>query len=196
MSCEVLRVYQGLVLLLRAGERYELHEDGQLLAVTDSSAISLKLFFRRALDIATGLSKDSSGRVALTAAGKTAFCSQPQEPPEKPPKRFRKPTVEEIAAYCTARQNGLDAQAIYDRYEAGGWKVGRSPMKDWKAAVRTWERREQEQRQPKKGVAKTNPEQSSLDMDAFDKAVRAFRPVYKPKEDEANGTNLHGTVAG
>lgn len=176
MSSEVLRTYQGLALLLRPGERYELHEDGQLLAVTDSSSVALKLFFRRALDIATGLSKDGSGQVALTAAGKTAFCSQ-QEPPQEPPKRFRKPTVEEIAAYCAERGNGLDAQAIYDRYEAGGWKVGRSPMKDWKAAVRTWERKEK--RQPAKGAAATNPVQSSLDMDAYDKAVRAFRPVYR-----------------
>ena len=67
-------------------------------------------------------------------------------PPSIPPmgedlakKRFKKPTVEEVQAYCRERQNGVDAAAFVNFYEAKGWVVGRSPMKDWKAAVRTWE---------------------------------------------------------
>lgn len=59
-----------------------------------------------------------------------------------PPKRFEKPTVEEIAAYCEERQNGIDPQQFFDFYESKGWKVGREPMKDWRACVRTWEKRE------------------------------------------------------
>ena len=55
-------------------------------------------------------------------------------------KRFRAPTVEEVAAYCAERDNGIDAEAFVDFYKSKGWMVGRSPMKDWKAAVRTWER--------------------------------------------------------
>lgn len=54
-------------------------------------------------------------------------------------KRFVKPTVEEIRAYCTERSNGVDADKFWDFYEAKGWMVGKSPMKDWKACVRTWE---------------------------------------------------------
>lgn len=57
-------------------------------------------------------------------------------------KRFVKPTLEEIRAYCQSRQNGVDAERFYDYYESNGWRVGKSPMKDWKAAVRTWERSE------------------------------------------------------
>lgn len=57
-----------------------------------------------------------------------------------PQKRFVKPTVEEVQAYCEERNNGVDAQKWFDYYEANGWKVGRNPMKDWKASVRTWER--------------------------------------------------------
>ena len=53
---------------------------------------------------------------------------------------FKKPTVEEVAAYCQERKNGVNAQAFIDHYESNGWKVGRNPMKDWKATVRTWER--------------------------------------------------------
>lgn len=57
-------------------------------------------------------------------------------------KRFVKPSVEEIRAYCQERNNGIDASKIFDFYESKGWVVGKSPMKDWKAAVRNWERME------------------------------------------------------
>ena len=58
------------------------------------------------------------------------------------PKRkvFVKPTVEEIKAYCLERNNQIDAERFFDYYEANGWKVGRNPMKNWRASVRTWER--------------------------------------------------------
>lgn len=56
-------------------------------------------------------------------------------------KRFVKPTLEEIAAYCEERKNGISAQQFMDFYESKGWKVGNQPMKDWKACVRTWEQR-------------------------------------------------------
>lgn len=59
---------------------------------------------------------------------------------EKPKKRFIKPTVEEIRAYCEERQNGIDPEYFYDHYEANGWMAGKNHMKDWKASVRTWER--------------------------------------------------------
>lgn len=55
-------------------------------------------------------------------------------------KRFTAPTLEQVKAYCQERNNGIDAQRWFDYYESNGWKVGRNPMKDWKAAVRTWER--------------------------------------------------------
>ena len=71
--------------------------------------------------------------------------TQPDKPTDSPApksKRFVKPTLEEIKAYCQSRQNGVDAERFYDYYESNGWRVGKSPMKDWKAAVRTWERSE------------------------------------------------------
>lgn len=61
----------------------------------------------------------------------------------KPQKRFVKPTLEEVQAYCQERNNGVDAQKWYDYYTANGWKVGRNPMKDYKASIRTWERNHQ-----------------------------------------------------
>ena len=56
-------------------------------------------------------------------------------------KRFSKPSLEEINTYCHERNNGIIAEEFFDFYESKGWKVGSSPMKDWRAAVRTWEKK-------------------------------------------------------
>ena len=56
--------------------------------------------------------------------------------------RFVPPTYEEVNIYCNERGNNVDAQAFVDFYTSNGWKVGNNPMKDWKAAVRTWEKRD------------------------------------------------------
>jgi len=53
--------------------------------------------------------------------------------------KFIKPTIEEVAAYCTERGKGVNPQKWLDHYEANGWMCGKTKMKDWKAAVRTWE---------------------------------------------------------
>lgn len=58
------------------------------------------------------------------------------------PKKFQKPTIEQIKAYCLEASKNIDAEAFFDFYEAKGWVVGRAPMKDWKAAVRNWAKNE------------------------------------------------------
>lgn len=55
-------------------------------------------------------------------------------------KRFSKPSVVEIQTYVVEIEAGIQAEAFFDYYETKGWIVGKSPMKDWKAAVRTWKR--------------------------------------------------------
>lgn len=54
--------------------------------------------------------------------------------------RFTPPSIEQVAAYCQERGNGVDAARFVDFYSSKGWMVGKSRMKDWKAAVRNWER--------------------------------------------------------
>lgn len=54
---------------------------------------------------------------------------------------FSVPLVEDIKAYCEERQNKVDAERFYDYYESKGWMIGKNKMKDWKAAIRTWERK-------------------------------------------------------
>ena len=63
-----------------------------------------------------------------------------KEKPKRTTKKFVKPTVEQIAEYCVERHNKVDANKFFNYYESNGWIVGKSPMKDWQAAVRTWER--------------------------------------------------------
>ncbi len=96
----------------------------------------------------------------LTPHGGDAFgdvgdlppAGQPGSPdggkPRAQRKRFVPPTVEEVADYCRERQNGIDPEAFVDFYMGKGWLVGKSPMKDWRAAVRTWEHERRSQSRP------------------------------------------------
>lgn len=87
-------------------------------------------------------------------------------------RRFTPPTIEEVKAYCQERGNSVDAQRFVDFYSSKGWKVGNSPMKDWRAAVRTWERddkpkqRNTLQNYQEKGVS--HPKLSDIGFDLSD----------------------------
>jgi hypothetical protein len=56
--------------------------------------------------------------------------------------RFTPPAISEIRDYCNERSNNINAEQFHDFYSAKGWMVGKNKMKDWRAAVRTWERRD------------------------------------------------------
>lgn len=81
--------------------------------------------------------------------------------------KFIKPTVEEIQSYIDEKSYNIDAEKFFDHYESVGWMVGRNHMKDWKACVRNWNRRQYPQ----------TPQQQSFVVE---------RPSYtkKPKEDK------------
>lgn len=72
-------------------------------------------------------------------------------PPKKSTSRFIPPTAEEVKQYCLENHYSVDAQRFVDFYECKGWMVGKNKMKDWKAAVRTWVKRDKE------GVKKDDP---------------------------------------
>lgn len=61
-----------------------------------------------------------------------------------PTKRFIPPSVGDVTEYVDTRPIKIDPQNFIDHYTANGWRVGRNPMKDWRAAVRTWEKRERQ----------------------------------------------------
>lgn len=84
-----------------------------------------------------------------------SYCSP--HPPSGP-KRFVPPTLAEVQSYVAQRQSPVDPQGFIDFYASKGWMVGKTPMKDWKAACRnaeTWERwsRTEASAPPKKGLA-------------------------------------------
>lgn len=62
--------------------------------------------------------------------------------------KFVKPTIEEIRCFCEERNNGIDADEFFNFYESKGWVIGKSPMKDWKACIRTWERNKFKSQRP------------------------------------------------
>lgn len=67
---------------------------------------------------------------------------------DKPPRasRFQPPTIDEVRAYCQERGNSVDPARFVDFYASKGWLVGKTKMKDWRAAVRSWERSDSQQK--------------------------------------------------
>lgn len=85
-------------------------------------------------------------------------------------KVFKKPTVEEIRNYCEERNNGIDAEEFYDFYESKGWLVGKTKMVDFKACVRTWEKRNNN----KQKTYKTKIEQTEETWERLKKEAQEY----------------------
>jgi hypothetical protein len=78
------------------------------------------------------LGKDSIGKESIDN-------NQPSVPDGTTHKRFTPPTIDEVIDYCNERMNNIDPQRWYDFYTSKAWMIGKNKMKDWKAAIRTWE---------------------------------------------------------
>jgi len=106
-----------------------------------------------------GATKDESGMI-IRPKGETALEAQISTPKGKR-KRFSPPGVDEVDEYCRSRSNSVSADDFVNWYESNGWVVGRArtPMKNWKAAVRTWEKRDF---LPKRNVPVTFDEAKNL----------------------------------
>lgn len=93
---------------------------------------------------------------------------------------FVKPSIEEVAAFCRERNNGIDPEEFVAFYDSKGWMVGKSPMKDWKAAIITWEKAKTK----KTRQVRSQPRQESV----FEHNLKVM--------DEMFGTNLHRQAYG
>lgn len=91
-------------------------------------------------------------------------------------KKFVPPTVEEVAAYCLERKNKVDAAYFVDHYTSNGWKVGKQNMKDWKAAVRTWEKNGYNQPSKKQDAAEPNG--YSFDLEEYERSHKYTVPEF------------------
>lgn len=95
-----------------------------------------------------------------------------------PKKVFKKPSIEEIQKYCNERNNNVDADRFYNFYESKGWMVGSNKMKDWKAAVRTWEREKKEVNLPK--WFDNEPKRKEIDDERKKLAEQLTNGTWKP----------------
>ena len=120
-------------------------DEKSMLGVKRNKAYTLdenKMYTKCIQDVSVGkdsIGKDSIGKdsIGKDSIGKDSIGESVRGGKAK---RFIPPTVEEVESYCSERGNGIDAQSFIDFYESKGWMIGKNKMKDWKAAVRTWER--------------------------------------------------------
>lgn len=85
---------------------------------------------------------------------------------------FQKPSVEDVKAYCLERNNQVDPEAFVSFYDSKGWMIGKNKMKDWKAAVRTWER-------SRNKSGKENPTQKKNKFINFDERSYDYDELMK-----------------
>ena len=98
---------------------------------------------------------------------------------KKSSSHFQKPSLEDVRAYCISRSNKVDPEQFFNFYESKGWIIGKSHMKDWRAAVRTWEKREKEIPQRKRSTRQESVLEHNLKV-----------------MDQMYGTNLHAQAYG
>ena len=93
--------------------------------------------------------------------------------------RFQKPAIEEIRQYCLEKGYNVHAEQFFNFYESKGWVVGKSPMRNWRAAVSTWNKREKEIPRRKRESRKESTFEHNLKV-----------------MDQMFGTNLHQQAYG
>lgn len=92
------------------------------------------------------------GRYPTPTSTSTSTSNSREVYASSPPRaaRFTPPSVEEVRVYCAERKNSVDPERFVDFYASKGWLVGKSKMKDWRAAVRSWERSDSQQKMTNK----------------------------------------------
>ncbi|MCM1066830.1 MAG: DUF4373 domain-containing protein [Muribaculaceae bacterium] len=125
-------------------------------------------------------------RYATWKIGETFYCNQHAKDTlgdivENPTtKRFVPPTVDEVRAYAQEKSYNVDAEHFVDYYTSNGWRVGRNPMKDWRATVRTWASRDRAQNIAVQGT-------QSLGVGEFinSKGIRTYGTSGQPVPQDA-----------
>ena len=122
-------------------------EEKSMLGIKSNKAYTLDVSKMDTECIQNGyIGKDSIGKVSIDKDSKDKDSKGESVRGEKA-KRFYPPTLDEVKQYCEERKNNIDPMAFIDFYSSKGWMIGKNRMKDWKAAVRTWERKRKEKSQ-------------------------------------------------
>lgn len=123
------------------------------------------------LDTQVSIGKVSIGKDNIYSASSDE--EPPASEPDKPKKRFVKPTLAEVQAYCRERNNNVDPESFVAYYESNGWRVGKNPMKNWKSAIVTWERNGYGNK-----ASNNKPQPSMDDPDAYNFDWERIRREY------------------
>ena len=127
-------------------------EEKSMLGIKSNKAYTLDVSKMDTECIQNGyIGKDSIGKVSIDKDSKDKDSKEESVGGEKA-KRFYPPTLDEVKQYCEERKNNIDPMAFIDFYSSKGWMIGKNRMKDWKAAVRTWERKRKEKYQAESSV--------------------------------------------
>jgi hypothetical protein len=101
--------------------------------------------------------------------------------------KFRKPNVDEVKSYCHESGYKIDAERFVDFYECKGWKVGKNPMKDWKAAVRNWARTDNSDNDNQKTEIYETPEKQA-ERQLMLEAIQKTEELQKKRIEEKYGS--------
>ena len=127
-------------------------EEKSMLGIKSNKAYTLDVSKMDTECIQNGyIGKDSIGKVSIDKDSIDKDSKGESVRGEKS-KRFYPPTIDEVKQYCEERKNNIDPMAFIDFYSSKGWMIGKNRMKDWKAAVRTWERKRKEKSQAESSV--------------------------------------------
>ena len=127
-------------------------EEKSMLGIKSNKAYTLDVSKMDTECIQNGyIGKDSIGKVSIDKNSIDKGRKGESVRGEKA-KRFYPPTLDEVKQYCEERKNNIDPMAFIDFYSSKGWMIGKNRMKDWKAAVRTWERKRKEESKTESSV--------------------------------------------
>ena len=127
-------------------------EEKSMLGIKSNKAYTLDVSKMDTECIQNGyIGKDSIGKVSIDKNSIDKDSKGESVRGEKA-KRFYPPTLDEVKQYCEERKNNIDPMAFIDFYSSKGWMIGKNRMKDWKAAVRTWERKRKEESKTESSV--------------------------------------------
>ena len=127
-------------------------EEKSMLGIKSNKAYTLDVSKMDTECIQNGyIGKDSIDKVSIDKDSKDKDSKGESVRGEKA-KRFYPPTLDEVKQYCEERKNNIDPMAFIDFYSSKGWMIGKNRMKDWKAAVRTWERKRKEESKTESSV--------------------------------------------
>ena len=127
-------------------------EEKSMLGIKSNKAYTLDVSKMDTECIQNGyIGKDSIGKVSIDKNSIDKDSKGESVRVEKA-KHFYPPTLDEVKQYCEERKNNIDPMAFIDFYSSKGWMIGKNRMKDWKAAVRTWERKRKEESKTESSV--------------------------------------------